>query len=221
MTVNLQPLDAKILLPGNKTRRSRRAKMEGGSNLEKTPDVPSPAPVLLPLPVSPALAPAPAPAPAPVPIPEPQTSSSSLSPAIIPLPSTPAIGGGTVNIKGKRNSVMPGAKILPKKKIATTFKKPKFVVSTLAPEIESRNALPGGTKKRRFSERSISIEMKPVSATRRHRKDLGAKIAAMPVPAIRKFLLRKGVLKPKASVSVPEGILRSMLKDYLLLHTAE
>lgn len=203
LTVQLQPLDAKVLIPGAKTRR--RAKMEGGSSLDKVPADPLPAPVA-------------------IPVPEPVPASSSMAPADIPLPSTPttaaAIGGGTVKIKEKRNAPPPvGAKILPKKRLATTFKKPKLVVSS--PAIGTKIQKDGGMKTRRFSERSISIEMKPVSATRRHRKDLGKKIASMPESAIRKFLFRKGVLKNKASTAIPEAMLRSMLKDYLLLHTVE
>jgi len=208
LTVQLQPLDAKVLIPGAKTRRAPRAKMEGGSSLDKAVDMPASAPVAT-----------------VVPVPEPISASSSMAPADIPLPSTPAtaaptVGGGTVKIKEKRNAPPPvGAKILPKKRAAGSFKKPKLVVSSPAPGTKIQKD--GGAKTRRFSERSISIEMKPVSATRRHRKDLGKKIASMPEAAIRKFLLRKGVLKNKASTALPEPMLRSMLKDYLLLHTVE
>ena len=124
--------------------------------------------------------------------------------------------GGAVHIKGKRHAP---AKILPKKKL--TYKKQKLVISAATPEIETKNKLPGGTKKQRYSERAISIEMKSVVATRKHRKNLEARIASMPLGAIRKFLLRKGVLKNKVRSSVPDEMLRSMLKDYLLLHTAE
>jgi len=243
VSVNLNPMDAKMLLPGTTTRRNRRARMEGGSNLEKASD--ASAPVLAPASASaPALvppAPAPAPTPAlvppaptlvpPIPTPAPlvppaptpaaqdpelQTSFSSLSSASIPPPVTPAVGGA-VNIKGKRHAP---AKILPKKKI-TSYKKPKLVISALTPENGMRNTNFGVTKKRSFSERSISIEMRPVSATRKHRKNLGAKIASMPLAAIRQFLLRRGVLKNKARTSVPDEMLRSMLKDYLLLRAAE
>ena len=230
VSVNLNPMDAKMLLPGTTTRRNRRARMEGGSNLEKASDAsapvlapasasaPNPAPVLASL-VPPAPTPAPLVPPAPTPAaqdPELQTSFSSLSSASIPPPVTPAVGGA-VNIKGKRHAP---AKILPKKKI-TSYKKPKLVISALTPENGTKNANFGGTKKRSFSERSISIEMRPVSATRKHRKNLGAKIASMPLAAIRQFLLRRGVLKNKARTSVPDEMLRSMLKDYLLLRAAE
>jgi hypothetical protein len=150
-----------------------------------------------------------------------------MSPATIPLPTTPALvgGGATVRIKGKPNMPPPptasSTKILPKKKLATTFKKQKLVISA-PPEKSSKNTEVGAhTKKRRFSERRISIEMKPVASTRRHRKDLKDKIATMSAPAIQKFLIRKGVLKPRAGKDLPEDILRPMLKDYLLLHTAE
>jgi hypothetical protein len=154
-----------------------------------------------------------------------------MAPADVPLPVTPAatvttattaptVGGGTVKIKEKRNAPPAvGAKFLPKKRALSTVKKPKLVVCS--PAHTTKSNVDGGSKTRRFSERSISIEMKPVSATRKHRKDLGKKIGSMTPAAIRKFLLRRGVLKPKTSMSLPEPMLRSMLKDYLLLHTAE
>jgi len=217
LTVQLQPLDAKVLIPGAKTRR-RNKKMEGGSHLNKTSDA------------MPPTSSAPVPVPAVAPLPEPVPSSSSMAPADVPLPVTPvattatvtttATGGGTVKIKEKRNAPPAvGAKFLPKKRALSTVKKPKLVVCS--PAHTTKSNVDGGSKTRRFSERSISIEMKPVSATRKHRKDLGKKIGSMTPAAIRKFLLRRGVLKPKTSMSLPEPMLRSMLKDYLLLHTAE
>ena len=219
LTVQLQPLDAKVLIPGAKTRR-RNKKMEGGSHLDKTSDAMPPT--------------SSAPVPVVAPLPEPVSSSSSMAPADVPLPVTPAatvtttattataptVGGGTVKIKEKRNAPPAvGAKFLPKKRALSTVKKPKLVVCS--PAHTTKPNVDGGSKTRRFSERSISIEMKPVSATRKHRKDLGKKIGSMTPAAIRKFLLRRGVLKPKTSMSLPEPMLRSMLKDYLLLHTAE
>jgi hypothetical protein len=227
LTVQLQPLDAKVLIPGAKTRR-RNKKMEGGSHLDKTSDAMPP--------TSSAPAPVPAVAPLPPSLPEPLPSSSSMAPADVPLPVTPVAtaatattattaatattGGGTVKIKEKRNAPPAvGAKFLPKKRALSTVKKPKLVVCS--PAHTKKSNVDGGSKTRRFSERSISIEMKPVSATRKHRKDLGKKIGSMTPAAIRKFLLRRGVLKPKTSMSLPEPMLRSMLKDYLLLHTAE
>jgi hypothetical protein len=215
LTVQLQPLDAKVLIPGAKTRR-RNKKMEGGSHLDKTSDAMPP--------TSSAPAPVPAVAPLPPSLPEPLPSSSSMAPADVPLPVTPVAtattGGGTVKIKEKRNAPPAvGAKFLPKKRALSTVKKPKLVVCS--PAHTKKSNVDGGSKTRRFSERSISIEMKPVSATRKHRKDLGKKIGSMTPAAIRKFLLRRGVLKPKTSMSLPEPMLRSMLKDFLLLHTAE
>jgi hypothetical protein len=44
----------------------------------------------------------------------------------------------------------------------------------------------------------------------------------MPIANVKKLLLRKGVLKPKEDGKMPpDDMMRSMLKDYLLLHTAE
>jgi hypothetical protein len=129
-----------------------------------------------------------------------------------------------------------GVNIVPaKKKISAapsahaTLRKPKFLVPSLnspktsTPATGLPPATPAATgretRKRRFTERRISIEVKP-AATRKYRKTVGKQIESMPIAAVRRMLLRKGILKPKATFP-PEEMMRSMLKDYMLLHAAE
>jgi hypothetical protein len=143
------------------------------------------------------------------------------------------------------------AKIVPTKKrisaapAAQTLKKPRLVVplaapltnpATTSPKNATESAKVGvsanpapppmqsksAPKKRRFTERKISIEVKSAKATRKHRRNLKHKIESMPIANVKKLLLRKGVLKPKEDGKMPpDDMMRSMLKDYLLLHTAE
>lgn len=139
------------------------------------------------------------------------------------------------------------AKIVPTKKrisaapAAQTLKKPRLVVplaaalanpATTSPKNVTESAKVGviappvvqkpAAKKRRFTERKISIEVKSAKATRKHRRNLKHKIDSMPIANVKKLLLRKGVLKPKEDGKMPpDDMMRSMLKDYMLLHTAE
>ena len=151
------------------------------------------------------------------------------------------------NVAGGAKSA---AKIVPTKKrisaapAAQTLKKPRLVVplaaalanpATTSPKNGTESAKVGviaspvasvpqqkPSKKRRFTERKISIEVKSAKATRKHRRNLKHKIESMPIANVKKLLLRKGVLKPKEDGKMPpEDMMRSMLKDYLLLHTAE
>ena len=225
VAVNLQPLDEKTLLPRSTTRRGRKRKepMEGGVLKDVPMDTahtvaaqPAPAPVDAITTMAPATIQLPVSVPMPAPAP-------TATPAPVP---TAQVGG--VKIHAKKTAVAEVPKLLPKKKrgglAPVTLKKPKLLVSPAPPKtlMEKLDPEPKHhTYKRRFKERSISIEMKPVSATRKHRKDLKDAIDAMPVASVKKVLLRKGVLKPRSGKEVPEDILRSMLKDYLLLHSAE
>ena len=147
------------------------------------------------------------------------------------------------NVAGGAKSA---AKIVPTKKrisaapAAQTLKKPRLVVplaaalanpATTSPKNGTESAKVGvsapaqqqkPSKKRRFTERKISIEVKSAKATRKHRRNLKHKIESMPIANVKKLLFRKGVLKPKEDGKLPpEDMMRSMLKDYLLLHTAE
>jgi len=134
-------------------------------------------------------------------------------------------GNGTVKLSGKKNSLhtvasTPGApKILPTKRKSggapamTTRKKERLVISTPPKPVHG-----GSAKTRKFRERKISITVRSGSrATARRVKE---KVDALPIAQVRRMLLRKGVLKPGNS-KTPEAMLRSMLKDYMLLHNAD
>ncbi len=82
------------------------------------------------------------------------------------------------------------------------------------------SATQGLKRRRRFTERRIKIEVKPTVKTRRSRKVLKERIDAMPIQAVRRLLIKKGILKPKATVP-PEPMMRSMLHDYYLLKQSE
>lgn len=191
----------------------------------------------------------PAPAPAPVPAapiipiaPDPMAAPTVPSAA---LSTTTVVGGAVVapvKIQAKRTPEASAApapaaphsapKIIPTKKrisaapsAVSTLKKPKFVVGAglgpqNAPEVAAPSVFATTRKQRKFSERKIKLTVKPAVQTRRMRKTLKRNINAMPIAAVQKFLIRKGVLKPK-STAPPEDILRSMMRDYMLLHAAE
>lgn len=182
-----------------------------------------------------ALTPAPLPVAAPAPVP-----AAPTPPPVITFQAKKSGGGGGSG--GSAGAVKPPAggahrtahptptaRMLPTKRRmggapAATIKKPRLHVPT--PNVTSVPAEPGShsggaaqTRKRKFKERRISISMKPMAATRKARKLLKDRVDTLPIASVRKFLLRKGVLKPKSSP--PEAMMRSMLKDYLLLHTAD
>jgi hypothetical protein len=192
-----------------------------------------------------------APAPAPVPsapiipiAPDPMAGPAVPSAA---LSATTVVGGAvptSVKIQAKRTpeaSAGPSAaapaphstpKIIPTKKrisaapaATSTLKKPKFVVgaglgANNVPEVAATSTFATTRKQRKFSERKINLTVKPAVQTRRMRKTLKRNINAMPIVAVQKFLIRKGVLKPKATAP-PEDMMRSMMRDYMLLHAAE
>ena len=143
--------------------------------------------------------------------------------------------------------IVPHKKRLTGAPVAQTLKKPKFVVPGSAPPpaaSEKPTLIPApknatisggvggggmnlkpmkggtGTTRRRFTERRIKIEVKPTVKTRKSRKVLKERIDAMPIQAIRRLLIKKGILKPKATVP-PEPMMRSMLHDYYLLKQSE
>jgi hypothetical protein len=81
----------------------------------------------------------------------------------------------------------------------------------------------GGLKplnRRKFTERRIKIEVKHIVKTRKSRKLLRERIDAMPIQAVRRLLIKKGILKPKSTLP-PEPMMRSMLHDYYLLKQRE
>ena len=135
------------------------------------------------------------------------------------------MSGGTVKLSGKKNSLhtvasTPGApRILPTKRKSggapamATRKKERLVISTPPKPVQG-----GSAKTRKFRERKISITVR--SGSRAAARRVKEKVDALPIGQVRRMLLRKGVLKPGNS-KTPEAMLRSMLKDYMLLHNAD
>jgi len=199
LSVTLSEADEKAMTKKSTTRRRRSRKLEGGEEvmqLEKEVVPVSAVPV-------PAVS---APAVPAVPIPS------------VAISNVPGVGGA-VKIVPKKHSTpqtptTSAPKLVMNKKrtslpISSTLKKPKLVVT----------AQPEPKKKRRFTERKISITMKPLATTRKHQKDMKEKVSAMPIAQVKKVLLQKGLLKPNHKT--PEEILRSMLIDYMMLHAQD
>ena len=136
-------------------------------------------------------------------------------------------GNPTVKLGGKKNSLYtaastPGApRILPTKRKSggspaiATRKKERLVISTPPKQAVSNAPI---AKTRRFRERKINITVR--SGSRATARRIREKVDALPITQVRRMLLRKGVLKPGSS-KTPEPMMRSMLKDYMLLHNAD
>lgn len=197
----------------------------------------APAPALSPQ-VAPPAAAAAAPALAPLGPPQPpQIASSS--------PVTPAPAVKIAPKNGGQTPPTPVPRLLPKKRIgaapaAETMKaKPTFVVKpedsqqggTRTPEPATSGTNRGSVSgaqvrsrtRRAFKERRIHLTVQPVKKSRKYRRTLRARVAEMPLQQVRRMLLRKGVLKPKADSekAPPEEMMRSMLVDYMMLHHAD
>ena len=238
VTVSLQPQDEKALLR-TKTRRRRR-----GAGMLDPVDNTGLAPVVtvkadtaalaLPVTAMPTVHAQPI-----IPVLPILPAAASMAPA--PTVPTPVPTGGAasiVKLQAKKVLTVPAPhvpsptalRIVPHKKRVTTvaaahtLKKPKFTipnppVAQIDPLLKKSNPEPVKSK-RTFKERRINITLRPNNQTRRMRKTLKAKIASMPIAAVKRTLLRKGVLKPKAK-EPPEEMMRNILRDYLLLHAAE
>jgi hypothetical protein len=144
----------------------------------------------------------------------------------------PTSGGATKIIPTKRRfSAAPAAQ---------TLKKPKFhvggagaqvppVPGTLPPRADgvsktgggSGGAAPAAKQTRRFKERRIRLTVKSSRQSRQVRKGVKARIRAMPVSEVRQLLLKKNIIKAAAAMKLPEDMLRNMLCDYMLLHSAD
>lgn len=236
VTVSLQPQDEKALLR-TKTRRRRR-----GAGMLDPVDNTGLAPVVTVKADTAALA---SPVSAiPTVRAQPIIPVLAVHPAAAPVttvaPTPVSTGGATsiVKLQAKKIPTTPSSplpsstalRIVPHKKRVTTvaaahtLKKPKFTipnppVAQNDPLLKKSNPEPVKSK-RTFKERRINITLRPNNQTRRMRKTLKAKIASMPIAAVKRTLLRKGVLKPKAK-EPPEEMMRNILRDYLLLHAAE
>jgi hypothetical protein len=204
LSVTLSEADEKAMTKKSTTRRRRSKKLEGGEEIAQLEKEGDPVPAV------------------PIPV-----ASPKPTPAVTPtsIPAAPTLNipgvGGAVKIVPKKNNISqitsPAPKLLMNKKrtslpISSTIKKPKLVVTTAAPQPEPK-------KKRRFTERKISITMKPFATTRKHQKDTKDKVSIMPIAQVKKILLQKGLLKPNHKT--PEDILRSMLIDYMMLHSED
>ena len=200
----------------NKTPQEHTTIVKESANIA-APPVATPVPILAPAPVTPATVPAPTPAPA-------ATQTSTITAAAAAAVRTPQTAVGVKIIPKKKESQH---KILPTKKkhplVATTMKKPKLIVKTKAAEEKQETKEAKETKepakKRRFTEKRISLNLKPFQKTRKERKQMKEKIAATPIAAVRKMLITKGLLKPKANP--PDEIARNMLHDFMMLHAIE
>ena len=208
------------------------------------------APALPPVPAAQLLTVVPAAASVAAPAPAPVTSSTAVVGGGVKLQAKKVSGGAKAPSTAYTANTLPvanvttTAKIIPTKKhistapAARTLKKPRLVVggsSNTAPAVTTHtpqnetNAQKGGVqpaqpqkRRRRFTERRISIELKSAKATRRHRRKVRSNIAALPITKVRDTLIAKGVLKPKVGGKLPpDDMMRSMLKDYMLLHAAE
>lgn len=98
--------------------------------------------------------------------------------------------------------------------VSTTTSSSAPPIGIIAPAVFTQQT--GGRRKlRRFTERRLSITVKNAKATRKHKKLIRKKVKSMDIEKIRKTLLEKGILSPKSNP--PEKMLRSMMKEYLLL----
>jgi len=181
--------------------------------------------IVIPIPVAAAPVPAPAPTPAPAPAP---------APAPVPAPAPKSDPPQTLlRIQTNKNTEAKaslGPKILLTKKRpvdapALVQKKTKFVIPTVhsrpkqSVPVVSESKLPGSTKatRKKYEERKISIQVRPTEQTKKFRKTIDHRIAAMPINVIKKALLKGGMIKQKKTYP-PDAMLRSMMKDYLSLH---
>ena len=221
VNVTLSSLDQKSLSRTTKgvTRKRKSPKNEDVVNIpeiivDKPKQTPSVSAVTVPAPApAPVIASAPAPAPAPAiakvdPIIKIQAKRTAeikpMGPKILQTKQRPA--DAPAAFKKKLKLFIPTVQSLPKK-IADPGQ--GIVVNS------------GGRPKRNYTERKISIQVQQNDQTRKYKKNLHKKIAAMPIALVKKTLLAKGILKPKKGAFPPDEILRSMMKDYMLLHTVE
>lgn len=137
-------------------------------------------------------------------------------------------GGGAVRIQTRKrhskstiepkvNVVKP--KIIPTKRHATLSKKPKIIISAKGAPHKALQPTSSQTKKRKFTERKVSISMKHASSTRKYRKMIKSKIEDMTDEQVRKTLLAKGLIRSEKKI--PSETMRSLLKEYMLLHNSE
>lgn len=151
-------------------------------------------------------------------------------------------GGLKVDAPSQAPKILPTKRRLTSAPAAQTLRKPKFcvggggggeiaeVANPGAPKHESgatlgMQAAPlvGGAFKqtRRFKARKIKLTVKSSRIAKEDRHKIKARVRAMPLVEVKKFLLGKGIIKVSAAEKLPEEMMRNMLRDYLLLHNAD
>ena len=156
-----------------------------------------------------------------------QAPTPAPTPAQVPT-ATPETVKPIIPIKIQSKKIQPiekplGPRINPLKKrtvLAKTLKKPTLQIPAIPGKTES-NAGVVPIKKRNYTARRISIEMQPIAITRNNRRILKHNIEKMPLDLVKKTLLEKGILKQKNASSLSDELLRSMLKDYMSLHSLD
>lgn len=115
-------------------------------------------------------------------------------------------------------TIKPSVPIAPVAPLAAPVAVPVAPVAVKPVTSESVSAKPKTEvkKKRRFTERRVSISVKHVASTRKQRRSVNDRVRGMSIDQIRKTLLEKGILKVKSNP--PESMMRSMMRDYLSLH---
>jgi hypothetical protein len=227
VTLTLQ--DEKVLSrtakSGTRKRKSLRSEEEPILKVEPEPK-PAPVPTPAPTPV-----PTPVPAQVQVKAPVPEIKKPEEKPAILDKPieikiNTKKTEVNKPNIYAKPQIAPLAPKILQTKKRSSLApsieKKVKLMIPTSPPQ--SKKLIEGSLRpvktltKRNYTERKISINVKPSASAKKFKQTLKRNISQMPIGVVKKTLLAKGVLKPKKNGSYP---LRSMLKDYMSLHTSD
>lgn len=133
--------------------------------------------------------------------------------------SAPATGNALGTLKRKQRLVLGGPTIpVPVPSPSAKATAPSPSAKATAPSPSTPAAAPVAKRRRRFTERRLSISVKNVSTTRKQRRSIKKQVAAMPLDHVRKTLVEKGILKPRSNP--PEVMMRSMMADYLSLkHT--
>ena len=202
---------------------TRKRKMKGGDDTSEIEDFrlnklngnePKPTPD-----IKEALTPAVTPniVPITVKVPTPVTIVAEKKTAAVSLnapPATPLNGGSVPKIIHKK-------KHLTKAPTASVVRKPALVIQpvTKNPIVPAPTPKGGVTRRRKFTERKISVPIRSAAVTRKQTHSVKEEIAKMPLASVRKMLLRKGLIK--ASANTPEEMARSLLLEYMLLHRAE
>jgi len=145
------------------------------------------------------------------------TSNKSSAVTIVSEKKTTPVSLNPPSAGGAMTKIIPKKKHLSKAPTAGTVKKPALVIQspkTTVPETKE-----GSTRRRRFTERKISVPIRSTATTRKQTHTVKEQIAKMPIASVRKMLLRKGLIK--ANARTPDEMSRALLLEYMLLHRAE